>query len=278
MNMTGKRLLTALIVSLSAMLLAAPPVLAAKGANVRFVHAVPGAGDATLEVAGGGSRSAEARAGFGEASDREAGPSGEVQLSLRVGDSGDAAYTASETLVPNGDYTVVAQGTPDSLRVETYRDGDARGGVARVRMIHAAPEVGEADVVLGGKKVASDLGFGAASDYRDVTPGSYDVAVQPAGKSNEPLVSVRDLPLNAGTTSTAIVVGSAGEKLRVVPVADTSAGTPSAPGTGLGGLSEGPSAWAWLVVLAGTLLAGALGAATQRSLAGRRSGGPAGGL
>jgi len=75
--------------------------------------------------------------------------------------------------------------------------------------------------------------------------------------------------LNAGTTSSAVVVGSAGEKLQLVPVADAS--TAGAPKTGFGGLGDDVQGPQWSVVLLGSLAAGVLGMLAHRSLSVRRA-------
>ena len=61
-------------------------------------------------------------------------------------------------------------------------------------------------------------------------PGSNVVAL---GKSS--------LPLSAGTANTAYVVGSKGERVRVVLVDDATTAPSAAPQTGLGGLVEDDS-------------------------------------
>ena len=70
--------------------------------------------------------------------ERQAGPRGEQGASAR------------------GRYTVVAlAGSPPELRA--YRDDSAAPNIARLRVIHAAPELGKPDLTLDGKVVAKQV-------------------------------------------------------------------------------------------------------------------------
>jgi hypothetical protein len=48
-------------------------------------------------------------------------------------------------------------------------------GVARLRVVHVTPKVGDMDVLIGGIEVVSDLPYLAASDYLDVTAEGHVV-------------------------------------------------------------------------------------------------------
>ena len=52
-----------------------------------------------------------------------------------------------------------------------------------------------------------------------------------------------DLSLVAGTSATAYVVGSAGERIRFVVLEDAASGPAAGPATGLGGLTRGDRPW-----------------------------------
>jgi hypothetical protein len=250
-----------LIIALASML-GVVSVADAQALELRFVHAVPGAGSATLTAGGeqvGGSP------GFSGVTSYSKVPDGEVKLQLRAAGGGDALASAEESL-SGGRYTVVAFSRDDRVRLEAYREERPREGSARVRAIDAAGELGEVAVRLGDTTLARGLGPGEGSPYRGVDPGTYDLTVSRARGQGGALASRKGVAVSAGTASTAVVVGSGGEATRVVLLPDGTAAPSAAPGTGLGGL-EGGTAWA--AVLGAALAAGALGGAAY-TLARRR--------
>ena len=243
------------------MVVAAPAAPAAGKAGVRFVHAVPGEGAAQLTVTPEGDGStARLVARFARPGTYTEVPSGSVELELSF-DGDDGRDNESVTLEDGGRYTVVAIGESADASLRMYRDGSARARRARLRFIHAAPELGTVDVELGGRTAASGMDFSDASSYRSLGPGTADLAVVRAEDSGGALVRRRDLPLTAGQASTAVIVGSGGERLRVVPLSDAAATPRGSPRTGLGGLAREEDGTRWLAVLLGGLVAGALGAA-----------------
>jgi hypothetical protein len=230
------------------------PVASASAAELRLVHGVPGVGEAALEADG---EPGEA-VGFGEVSDYQRVPNGEVDLAL-------GAVRTTETL-SSGRYTVVAWPSGGKPKLSVFRDGSARAGKARLRAIHAAGEVGAADVLLDGKTAVGRLGRGKSSGYLTVEPGTYAVKVmRPSGKGGA-LVGA-EANLAAGSASTAVVVGSGGKPVQVALATDSVAAPAQGPATGLGGLEDdGPP---WAAVLLAALCAGALGGGAYR-LARRR--------
>jgi hypothetical protein len=148
-----------------------------------------------------------------------------------------------------------------------YRDSQAKAGVARLRVIHAAAELGSPNVMLGKRTIAEDVGFKAATPYLSVQPGSYELAVVRPG-STKPIFS-KQVSLSAGAASTAIIAGTGGAGERVIMATDDTLTPAGAPETGLGGLATGDQPW--LLVALAALFAGAVGGVTQLSLA-RRSG------
>jgi uncharacterized protein DUF4397 len=230
---------------------------AAAATEVRFVHAVSGAGPATLTVAG--QRPAELNSSFAQPSAYATVAPGEARLELRVKGQSRPVATRTVSLGP-GRHTViaVAQGGKPALRL--YSDGSPEPGRSRVRAIHAAAEVGQAEVQVG-DQVIRDLNPGSASPYVTLDPGRYNLTVMRAGGKGGAIVSDPGVTLVAGTASSAIVVGSGGMPAKVLMVSDASEGPSAAPHTGLdprGG--PGP----WLAVLAAGLAGGALGGAAYR--------------
>jgi hypothetical protein len=244
-------------------------VLAISAANaqaleVRFVHAVAGAGAATLTADG---KAVGGEVSFGELTGYAGTPRGVVKLRLR--DAGGRTLAERTRLFRDGRYTVVAMRRDRDVVLRAYRDGEATGGQARVRAIAAAPELGETRVDLDGTTVTRRLGAGEASDYANVEPGTYEVAVKRPSGQGGALASQSGVNLVAGTASTAIVVGSGGAATRVVVASDATAAPRQAPATGLGGLrGETP----WLAPLLAALAAGALGGVAYALVSRRRHG------
>ena len=247
-----------------AMLLATGSAAAKQTAQVRFLHAVPGVGTATLTASG----ATVGSAGFGEKTGFATVPAGDSQLVLRG--PGGLVLKSSDQLDGGRAYTIIALAKGKSAELRGFVDGSAHAGVARVRMIQAAPELGMPNFVVGGKVVAKKARYGADTDYADLEPGSYKVMVEnPAtGKSVIPTATVS---VAAGSATTAVLVGSRGEEARWVLVDDATAAPSAAPESGLGGLAEGDEGGRpWLLALLAALGAGALGglvyrAATQSS-------------
>jgi hypothetical protein len=230
------------------MLLALPA--AAMAAKVRFVHAVPGAGEAVL--AAGDARTDAA--GFGEVTGYASLPGDAATLAVRP--AGGGAPLIRKRVELRGSYTAVAWRRGDSLRLDLYREGTARGGVARLRAVHAAGEVDEASVSLDGEVVAPSLGPGEATGYQSVQPGTHELSLGRPGGGGDPLLSRPGVDLTAGVATTAIAIGSGGEPTRIVLASDATKAPARAPETGLGGLGGTP----WLAVLAAALAGAALGA------------------
>jgi hypothetical protein len=69
----------------------------------------------------------------------------------------------------------------------------------------------------------------------------------------------------AGSATTAVLVGSRGEKARWVLVDDSTVAPSAAPETGLGGLTTSNGGIPWLLALLAALGAGTLGGLIHRS-------------
>ena len=244
------------------MLLAAPAASATAAAQLRFLHAVPGAGSVAVRASTGGpSTTLGTGVGFGDATEyRDLSPG---PLEIRLGSGGALRPEGEEALEDDSHYTAIAIAGRRGPDLRVYRDGAARGGRARLRVIHASPELGRADLRLDLRSFAEGLDFTEATPYRSVDPGVYDLSATPPAAENDDLVAA-ELELSAGAASTAVAVGSRGEPLRFVLLEDDSVVPRGAPATGLGGLSEGPP-WRWALVLAAALAAGLAGGATYRA-------------
>lgn len=224
----------------------------AGAAEVRLVHAVPGAGGAQLSVS---SRELGSPVDFGEAGGYSTTRDGSVEVALVPG-GGGKTLASKKLNFQDGRYTVVAAPSGSGVVLRSYRDGSPQDGKARVRAIHAAGEIDEADLKVDDKTVARNVKPGASTPYLELPPGSYSFAMMMPGGGGDPLVKASGVELVAGTSSTAVVVGSGGEPTKIVLASDGSSGPVTGPDTGLGGLDEGPP---WALALLVGAMAGALG-------------------
>ena len=142
-----------------------------------------------------------------------------------------------QPLVDGAHYTAIALAKgPSGYELKVYRDGAARAGTARLRVIHAAPELGSPNVKLGQRTIAEKLAFKEATPYLSVSPGSYQLSVVRPG-STTPIFS-KQISLSAGAASTAILAGSGGARERLIMATDDTLTPAGAPQTGLGGLGR----------------------------------------
>jgi hypothetical protein len=232
--------------------------------EVRLVHAVPGAGSARLSA----DSASTAPVGFAGVSNPVKAPDG--QLTLRLLDSAGNQTLASATkTLGGGSYTVVATKRGQKVGLLVFRDQGAKKGKASLRAIHAAPELGSADLTADGKTVAKKLAFEGASGYATLEPGTYQLqAMRPSG-SGGPLATKAGVNLEAGTSATAVLAGSGGKPTTIIVASDGAVTPGQAPQTGLGGLSGGTP---WLAALLAALAAGTTGGGAYL-LAARRHGG-----
>jgi hypothetical protein len=239
----------------------------ASALELRFVHAVPGGGQASLNA---GKTSIGGPVSFGGITDYTRVAGGRVELVLSPAGGGRPLAKAGETL-RGGRMTVVATRQGKRVVLRVLQDGRASGGRARIRAMNAAPELGNTQVALDGRPVARELTPGEASDYTPVDPGTYRIqATRPSGGGGA-LASRPGVSLAAGTSTTAFVVGSGGERTRILVASDATVTPRQAPGTGLGGLAGGS---AWAAAIAAALAAGALGGTAYVLASPRRRHGP----
>jgi hypothetical protein len=249
--------------------MSANPVWAAS--NIRFVHAVPGAGSAQVEVSGDGQSGTIPDTSFGNSSTALEVDSGSVTFALKS--DGKELASLDEDVDDDASYTLVAIAKADGegAELKLFEDGEPKEGKALVRAIQVTPELGEPDVMVGKRTIAEKVPYGEATKYQSVPPGSYEVSVTRPGGEGDPIATKGGVPLTAGSATTAIIVGSRGEPAQLVTLVDGNAAPSGAPETGFGGLAggEGGEPSRWLVGLLAAL-AGAMMGATGLALGGRR--------
>lgn len=252
------------------MLVAGPAASAYATAKVRLVNARANSQPVRLEVSVGSPPApAGGAASFGQVTPYAAVSAGNAKLSITGGAGSGAAATVTERLIDGGRYTAVAlaKGTK-GFELKVYRDGAAKAGGARLRVLHVAPELGSPNIRLGRRTVAEDVRYREATPYLTVDPGSYTLSVVRPGGTKA--IFEKRVPLSAGVATTAILAGSAGAPERLIVATDDTVAPVGAPETGFGGLAGGGGPQ-WLLIALAALTAGALGGMAQLERA-RRNG------
>lgn len=184
--------------------------------------------------------------GFDTVSDYSSMPAGPHSLELRP--TAAPAYSppildTEATLEPGAYYTVAGAGLRERLAGQIYVDDltPPGAGVAKVRAIHAAVDAPAVDVVIsGGDTLFSSTSFPAATPYKEVAPGTYDLELRETA-GGKVLLEAPSIELSAGIVYTVAAIGGAGQPLRLLPVVD-GRGTAVAPvgavATGAGGTAD----------------------------------------
>src|SRR5229473_4031020 len=79
---------------------------------------------------------------------------------------------------------------------------------AFVRIIHASPDVGTADVFLDGSKLLSSFQFGAITDYASIPAGPHKVQIALVGKGINAAAITETLTVSPGTAYTVAAIGT----------------------------------------------------------------------
>lgn len=230
--------------------------------KIRLLNAAPGVGTGELSADG----DTVGEAGFAKSTGFTKVEPGPVELKVEA--PGGVVLEGSETLEPGAAYTVTAgtaKGQASELSV--FPDGTSQPGVARLRVILAAPELGRPNVQVGRRVIARKARYKRATRYWTFAPGRYRISIEDP-ETGRPVVAPRKVGLAAGTTSTAVVLGSRGERARVVLIDDATAAPAGAPGAGLGGLAP-QSADTWLPLLLLAFGIAMLGTGAARATSGR---------
>jgi hypothetical protein len=150
---------------------------------------------------------------------------------------------------------VAAVGALDDIQGKIFPDDlSARAsGKAKVRVIHAAPEVLAVDVAVeGGPTLFEGAKFPSATDYAEVARATYPIQVKAADGGDVLLEA--SLPVKAGTIYSVAAIGGAGKDVRLLPIVDaTGMGQMPSGGvaTGAGGTAPGLAVPGSTLALAG---------------------------
>jgi len=165
----------ACVMAAGVMLLVGGASTAAAASQVRFVNAVPGAGPVDVSA---GSRQVVSALAFGRASGYVSVSSRSVRIA--VGDRRDPVASGTQRFRDGRRYTVIATANSDTELV-TVQDGAPAAGLARLRVVQAADELGNPDVFVGRRQVASGLEYRAIVAYRQIEPGTYRIEARRPG-------------------------------------------------------------------------------------------------
>ncbi len=153
------------------------------GAELRFVQGASGVGGLDLYVDGA---AAIFGADFASVSDVLTLEAGEHQLSLvPTGASPQAALVEGAVeMAAESSFLAVTLGTADDLRLLLYPVDLAplAEGMARLRVVHGAPDLGPIDVAItGGDVIFPTLDYPDGTEYADVEAAVYDLGLRVAG-------------------------------------------------------------------------------------------------
>ena len=214
--------------------------------------------------------------GYGSVSEYMPLSAGQYTVAMRpLGASASSPPTVSTSFMVSAgsNYTVASIGSASSRRLKVLNDemAAAAGSNALVRVIQASVKQPQVTVSVGSNVLARELGFGSASSYQSVQPGSPTVTFSAQGGH-----AAMAVKLTAGSVHTLVVLdGSSG--LRIDSLTDAAGSTDRPKGgaaTGFGGTAPkpGPGLVPWLGTLAGgVLLAVAGGFGLRRSRRSRRT-------
>jgi hypothetical protein len=176
-------------------------------ACVRVIHASPDAPAVDIYV--NGSKVVENLA-YGAGTDFAPLPSGndrEIQIVATGGSVDDAIFDTKVDLGPGKAYDVVAVGMADDIDavVENVDLSAVPEGQARVRVIHAAPDVDGVDVVVtDGPELFTGVDFKDTTDYQVIDAGTYDIQVK---HGDDVLIRVQDFTVEAGNVYDVLAIG-----------------------------------------------------------------------
>lgn len=199
-------------------------------AFVRVIHASPFVGTADVFVDGAKLLSSFA---FGAVTDYVPLPAGphKVQIALVGKGIGASALTETLSVTPGVVYTVAAIGaTPTTLALQVFIDNNqVAPGTTKLRVYQLSPDAGTISVAASGNQLAQGIPYQQASQYLNLSAGSYTFNVNP---SNSSMALPLSTTLKANTVASIFTVGmlNGTPKIQLVP-AQTN-GLPALPGTG----------------------------------------------
>jgi nucleoid-associated protein YgaU len=201
------------------------PAQALAKSLVRFIHAVPGVGTATVQIKSGDGEQTVGAIGFGQVTKYAGVRAGSFRWTLKGGSKVLASGTSS---VGNGDYDIVIVDNPtgSGVMLHVYKSSSATAKTSLLRMIHAAPELGAPMFMIDSHTLAGHLPYTRATGYYSIPPGMHRLsAMKPSlMKPGDPtFFNTKGVDFSPGVAYTAIAVGSRGQRVKVVKIVDRGA-------------------------------------------------------
>lgn len=252
----------------------AMPAAAQSGsASVRVAHFSPDAPNVDVYVDGSAALTGVA---FKDVSDVLTLPAGSHDVAVRpAGAAADSAAVIDTTvnLEAAASYTIAAVGLLDSIQAQVW-EGAATSppeGMAGVRAIHAAPEVGAVDVATSdGTVVLSNLSFPNASEYLMLPAGEYALDVRATGTTDALLMTTANV--ESGKLYSVVAIGGGDAAPELIAIVDAAGSdTPAVLGTatGEGGTSAATGAM-WAIIAAFVVTGGAIIMRSRRTVTASR--------
>lgn len=228
------------------------PAQAFGRALVRFVHGVPGVGRATVDVDDGTGSQDVGTIGFAQSTTWHSIREGRFEWHLQGGGKRLASGNAT---VSNGAYDIVVLERGMKVWLGIYKAEGGKAGTSLLRVVHGAPELGAPELTVDGRQAVKSLAYRQATPYVSLPGGRHALGAMRPGDSTS-LVPGAHISVKAGKAYSAIVLGTRGERVRVVSLLDRGAPLtrkPAArakPPTGTSGRSHtvvvrpGDSLWA----------------------------------
>jgi hypothetical protein len=201
------------------------PAQALAKSLVRFIHAVPGVGTATVQINAGSGDQTVGAVGFGQVTKYAGVRAGSFRWTLKGGSKVLASGTST---VGNGDYDIVIVDNPtgSGVMLDAYKSSSATAKTSLLRIIPAAPELGAPMFMIDSHTLASRQPYTKATGYYSIPPGMHRLsAMKPTlMKAGDPtFFDTPGVNFSPGVAYTAIAVGSRGQRVKVVKVVDRGA-------------------------------------------------------
>ncbi len=184
-------------------------------ALVRFVHGVPGVGRATVNLNDGAGGQDAGTIGFAQSTAWHSIRSGRFRWTLEGGGKQLASGSAT---VGDGAYDIVVLERRMKVWLGIYKATAGQAGTSLVRVIHGAPELGAPELMVDGKEAVKSLGYRQATPYVPLPVGTHTLGAMRPG-SSAALVSAH-ISARPGTAYSAIVLGTRGQRVRIVSLVD----------------------------------------------------------
>ncbi|MDQ0245448.1 hypothetical protein J2S09_003025 [Bacillus fengqiuensis] len=211
---------------------------------IRIVHASPDASAVDIYI---NDEQVVSGIVFADATDYLSVPEGSNSVEIyEAGTKGekDPLISASVNVQGGMAYTVVAANTLQQLELEVLKDDmEVANGKAKIRVSHFSPDAPAVNVGLqGGDVLFNNLAFKQTSDYKELEPNIYDLAIATADGQQQ-ILDLSDTELAENTIYNVLAINTA-DNLEVLMLEDQSVMPPEItmpsemPKTGMGGTAS----------------------------------------